>query len=66
MPIYAISNGIDLERFDYNELKINKFRQFFQLHKQQNVIICVGLFFERKRILDFIKVAKQLPQYTFI
>lgn len=65
-PIYAISNGIDLEQFSYDKNKIQQFRNFFNLHAHQKVIISVGLFFERKGILDFIEVAKRLPNYKFI
>ena len=32
----------------------------------QKVIICVGLFFERKGILDFVEIAEKMPDYTFI
>ena len=30
------------------------------------MIICVGLFFARKGIIDFVEIAKKLPEYTFI
>lgn len=66
VPVHAISNGIDLQRFDYNEKKIVEFRNYFHIQKDQKVIISVGLFFERKGILDFVEVAKRFPQYTFI
>ena len=66
LPVHAISNGIDLDKFNYNEEKIKAFREYFKLDEEQKVIICVGLFFVRKGILDFVEVAKQLPQYTFI
>lgn len=66
VPIHAVSNGIDLQRFNYNEEKIRLFRDFFKLHKDDKVIICVGLFFVRKGILDFIEVAKRMPEYKFI
>ena len=66
LPIYAISNGINLEKFNYNEKKIEKFREYFHLAKEDKVVISVGLFFERKGILDFIEVAKRLPEYKFI
>lgn len=65
-PITAISNGIDLHRFDFNEEKIRNFREYFKLKDDEKVVISVGLYFERKGILDFIEVAKQLPQYKFI
>lgn len=65
-PICAISNGIDVEHFDINEAKTKEFRSFFHLQEEEKVVICVGLYFERKGILDFIEVAKQLPQCKFI
>lgn len=65
-PIHAISNGIDINRFCYNEDNIQQFRSYFHLRPEEKVIISVGLFFERKGILDFIEVAKRLPQYKFI
>lgn len=65
LPIHAISNGIDLDKFNYNEDKIKAFHEYFNI-KDEKVIICVGLFFVRKGILDFIEVAKRLPEYKFI
>lgn len=66
IPIYAISNGVDIEEYNDNEERIQLFKQYFHLTSKQKVIICVGLFFQRKGILDFIEIAQKLPQYTFI
>lgn len=66
VPITAISNGIDLEKFAPDPAKEQKFREYFNLAPEQKVIISVGLFFERKGIIDFVEIAKQFPQYTFI
>lgn len=66
VPIQDISNGIDLERFSYSEDKVNAFRRYFGLTKEKKVIISVGLYFERKGIMDFMEVARRLPQYQFI
>lgn len=65
-PIHVISNGVDLHRFTYDEEKIKSFRDYFHLQPSTHVIISVGLFFERKGILDFIEVATRMPNYTFI
>lgn len=65
-PIEAISNGIDLQRFRYDEQKVKAFRKYFSLDDKDKVVLCVGLFFERKGILDFVEVAKCLPEYKFI
>ncbi len=66
LPITAISNGIDLTRFQYDEEKIKAFYRYFGLNKEDKIVMSVGLLFERKGILDFFEVAKRLPQYKFI
>ena len=66
VPIVDISNGIDLDRFHYNKEKVKAFRRYFSLKDEDKVVISVGLYFERKGLLDFMEVAKQLPQYKFI
>ena len=65
-PIEAISNGIDLTRFNRNVEKEKQFRDYFQLPLDKKVIISVGLYFERKGLLDFVEVARRFPEYTFI
>ena len=59
VPIQAISNGIDLEKYRPDPIKELKFREHFQLSEDQKVIICVGLFFARKGIIDFVDIAKK-------
>lgn len=65
-PIRAISNGIDLERYEKSEAKETAFREYFAIKEGQKIIISVGLYFERKGIFDFIEVAKRFPHYRFI
>lgn len=65
-PIQAISNGVDLDRFSYDEEKVKAFHRYFSLKDNEKVVISVGLYFDRKGLLDFVEVAKQLPQYRFI
>lgn len=65
-PIDVISNGIEIEKYVPNQAKEAQFRSYFGLSKEQKVIISVGLYFERKGIIDFIEIAKKFPQYTFI
>ena len=66
LPISAISNGIDLKRFDFDEEKIKAYRRYFSLKEEDKVVLSVGLFFERKGLLDFIEVAKRYPDVKFI
>ncbi|MGT2775074.1 glycosyltransferase family 4 protein [Streptococcus hyovaginalis] len=65
-PISAISNGIDLSRYQQSDSKEAIFRAHFNLKSSDKVVISAGLFFERKGILDFVKVAKLMPEVTFI
>lgn len=66
VPIVDLSNGIDVSRFRYDDEKVKAFYRYFSLSEKQKVVISVGLYFERKGILDFVEVAKRLPQYKFI
>lgn len=64
-PVYAISNGISLEEYAYNEEYVKKFKQDFDIQNQK-VVIGAGLYFPRKGIYDFIEVAKRMPEVKFI
>lgn len=65
-PIVNISNGIDLHYFAKNNEYRKRFREKYQLDESDKVIISVGLYIERKGILDFVELAKSMPEYTFI
>ena len=64
--IYAISNGIELDKFQRNEELGKKFRKRYNLSKNDKVIIGIGLYIERKGIVDFVELARRLPEYKFI
>lgn len=65
-PIKAISNGIDMSFFEKDEKLGKKFRKDFGYKDSDKVIMGVGLYLKRKGILDFVELAKRLPQYKFI
>lgn len=65
-PIYALSNGINMEFFLKNEELGTNFRKQFNIKKQEKVIIGIGLYLKRKGILEFVELSKQLPEYKFI
>ena len=65
-PITDISNGINVSFFEKNEELGKKFRKDFGYKKSDKIIMGVGLYIERKGILDFVKLAKRLPEYKFI
>ena len=64
--IYAISNGIEIDKFKRNEELANKFRETYGYNENDKVVIGIGLYIERKGIVDFVELAKQLPDYKFI
>lgn len=65
-PIKAISNGVDTTFFEKNDKFGNKFRKTYGYKKDDKVIVGIGLYIERKGLLDFVALAKMLPQYKFI
>ena len=79
--IYAISNGIEIEFFKKDKKLGEKFRKDYNIKKNERnendiafsyhiknekVIIGIGLYIERKGIVDFVELAKRLPEYKFI
>ena len=65
-PITAISNGIDVKFFEKNPKLGKEFRKKFGYKSTDKIIMGVGLYIERKGIIDFVELAKLLPQYKFI
>ena len=65
-PITAISNGIEIRFFEKNEAAAKSFRKTYQYRKNDVVIMGIGLYIERKGILDFVELAKRMPEYKFI
>lgn len=64
--IYAISNGIEIEFFKQDKKLGEDFRKKYNYKKEDKVIFGVGLYIERKGIVDFVELAKRFPQYKFI
>lgn len=65
-PIEPVSNGIELEKYQPDSDKEAAFRDYFGLTADQPVVISAGLYFKRKGIEDFVKVAKAMPHVRFI
>lgn len=66
VPILAISNGIDLSKYQRSVDKEAAFRAHFKIQPHEKVVMCAGLYFKRKGIDDFIKVAEMMPDVRFI
>lgn len=65
-PILPISNGIDLSKYEKDDSKEKKFRKYFNLKDNEKVVISAGLYFHRKGLDDFVKVAEKFPDVRFI
>lgn len=64
--ITAISNGIDTKFFEKDDNLGEIFRVKYGYKKEDKVIMGIGLYLERKGILDFVELAKRLKEYKFI
>lgn len=64
--IHVLSNGVDTEFFVKDENLAKSFRKKYGYSPEDKVILGIGLYLERKGILDFIKLAKYFPEYKFI
>lgn len=65
-PIKAISNGIDTTVFKPSKKLGDEFRKKYGFKNDDKVILGIGLYLERKGILDFVELAKRLKDYKFI
>lgn len=64
--IVAISNGIDTDFFKSNENYKKSFKKRYKYNEDDKIIIGIGLYIRRKGIVDFVELAKRLPEYKFI
>lgn len=64
--IYDISNGIELEYFKKDKKLGEAFRKQYGYKDSDKVIFAIGLYIERKGIVDFVDLAKRMPEYKFI
>ncbi len=64
--IIPISNGIDLDFFKRDEDGRRKFREKYGFSEEDKVVMAVGLYIERKGILEFLELARRCPEYKFI
>lgn len=64
--IYAISNGICLEEYRREAYPRDYFVRKFGIPASRQVVMSVGHFFVRKGILDFIAMARRMPEQEFV
>jgi 1,2-diacylglycerol-3-alpha-glucose alpha-1,2-glucosyltransferase len=63
--IHVLSNGIDIRFFQKDPVSRQRFRDKYKIADGQQTVISVGHYIERKGIMDFVELARQLPQYEF-
>ena len=64
--IVDISNGIDISFFKENKNYRKNLRKRYNLSSNTKIVLGIGLYIRRKGIVDFIELARRLPDYTFI
>ena len=64
--IIPISNGIDLNFWKKNANDRENFIKKYNLSKNDKIIMSVGLYIERKGMLEFIELARRMSEYKFI
>lgn len=66
-PMHTISNGIDLNKFQPIPDARKQFSKAYPQYCNDDFIVMgIGLYLERKGILDFVQLAKDLPEVKFI
>ncbi len=63
--VYSLSNGVDIDFFSNDICKRDRFRKKQNIKENEKVIISVGHYIDRKGIIDFVELAKALPEYQF-
>lgn len=64
--IVAISNGLELDFFKPDDSYKKSFRKRYNYKDKDKIIIGIGIYSRRKGIVDFVELAKRLPEYKFI
>ena len=64
--IVAISNGLELDFFKPDKSYRNSFLKRYGYKNDDKVIVGIGIYSRRKGIVDFVELAKRLPEYKFI
>ena len=65
-PIFAISNGTDTGFFVKDAEAGKAYRESLGLSSDEKLIVSIGLYIERKGIVDFVELARRMPGYTFL
>lgn len=64
-PIYALSNGIDTAFFSPSAERRQAFRTKYGVGETEKAVLSVGHYIARKGLLEFVELARKLPQAKF-
>lgn len=64
--ITAVSNGIDTDLFCRDAARGEVFRAKYGFSRTDRVVLGIGLYLERKGILDFVDMARRIPEVHFL
>ena len=65
-PVHVLSNGVDTTYFRPDPSARERLRASLDLPQDATVVISVGMQLVRKGILDWVEVARRLPEVTFV
>ena len=64
-PVVALSNGIDLEFWAADNRDSEHFREKYNISQNKKVVVSVGHYIERKGIIEFVELARSMPDVEF-
>ncbi|BAK98236.1 1,2-diacylglycerol-3-glucose glucosyltransferase [Oscillibacter valericigenes Sjm18-20] len=64
-PIYALSNGVDTDFFAPSSARRKAFRKKYGIGEQEKAVLSVGHYIARKGLLEFVDMARKLPNIRF-
>ncbi|NGZ76422.1 glycosyltransferase [Saccharibacillus alkalitolerans] len=64
-PIVSLSNGVDSAFFAPDAEAGRRFRRKHDLADDAKVVLSVGHYIERKGVLDFVELARRMPDHQF-
>ena len=65
-PVYSLSNGVDTEYFRPDPALRKSFRSRYGLSEEDRVVISVGHTIARKGLVDFLELARRMPETRFL
>ncbi len=64
-PVYVLSNGVDTSFFAPSAQRRRAFREAYGLADTDKAVLSVGHYIARKGLLEFVELARSMPQVRF-